>query len=48
LLFLLIEKVKGSPVSERVFSYSQVVGMVFIVLLMVFVTFNDLRRWLVG
>ena len=31
LLFLLIEKVKGSPVSERVLSYSQMVGIVLIV-----------------
>ena len=45
LLFLLIEKVKGSPVSDRVFGYSQLVGIVLILSLMIFVTFNDLRRW---
>jgi regulator of sigma E protease len=44
LLFLLVEKVKGSPVSERVVGYSQLVGVVFIVGLMVYVTFNDIRR----
>jgi len=45
LLFLLIEKAKGSPVSERVFGYSQLIGIVLILSLMIFVTFNDLRRW---
>jgi regulator of sigma E protease len=45
LLFLLIEKIKGSPVSERVLGYGQLVGIVLILSLMVFVTFNDLRRW---
>jgi len=44
LLFLLIEKVKGSPVSERVHSYSQVVGMVLILTLLVYVTYNDVMR----
>jgi regulator of sigma E protease len=46
LLFLLIEKIKGSPVSERVMSYSQLVGMVLIATLFVFVIFNDLQRFL--
>jgi regulator of sigma E protease len=45
LFFLLIEKIKGSPVSERVLGYSQIVGLVLIVSLMVFVTYNDLMRW---
>ena len=44
LLFLLIEKVKGSPVSERVVGYAQVIGLVVILSLLVFVTYNDLRR----
>jgi regulator of sigma E protease len=42
LLFLLIEKVKGSPVSARVFGYSQVMGLVFVLMLVVFVTYNDI------
>lgn len=46
LFFLLIEKVKGSPVSERVLGYSQMVGIVLILSLMVFATFNDVRRWI--
>lgn len=44
LFFLLIEKVKGSPVNERVLGYSQMVGLVLILGLLVFVTFNDVRR----
>ena len=44
LMFLLIEKVKGSPVSTRVLNYSQLLGLVFVIALMVFVTYNDIRR----
>lgn len=47
LLFLLVEKIKGSPVSERVMGYSQMVGVVLIVSLMVYVLYNDVRRWIV-
>jgi regulator of sigma E protease len=47
LLFLLIERVKGSPVSERVLAYSQMVGIVLIVSLMVLVTYNDVMKWFV-
>jgi len=46
LFFLLIEKLKGSPVSERVMSYSQIVGLVLLVSLVVYVTFNDIQRWI--
>lgn len=46
LFFLLIEAVKGSPVSERTLGYSQVVGLVLIVSLMVYVTYNDVARWI--
>jgi regulator of sigma E protease len=45
LFFLLIEKIKGSPVSERVLGYSQMVGIVLIVSLMVYVTYNDVMKW---
>jgi regulator of sigma E protease len=44
LFFLLVEKLKGSPVNERVLGYSQMVGLVLILGLVVFVTFNDLQR----
>lgn len=45
LMFLLIEAIKGSPVSERTFGYSQVVGLVMIMSLMVYVTYQDIVRW---
>lgn len=48
LLFLLVEKVKGGPVSDRVLGYSQLVGFVMIVSLFVYVTWNDLQRWVLG
>jgi membrane-associated protease RseP (regulator of RpoE activity) len=32
-------------VSERVFGYSQVVGLVLILTLLVYVTYNDIMRW---
>jgi regulator of sigma E protease len=44
LLFVLIEKIKGSPVSARVHGYSLTLGLVFVVGLMVFVTYNDILR----
>lgn len=44
LLFLLIEKVKGSPVSARVHGYSQVLGLVFVLMLVLFVTYNDILQ----
>jgi regulator of sigma E protease len=47
LFFLLVEKLKGSPVSERVLAHSQMVGVVLIVSLMVYVMFNDVRRWII-
>ena len=46
LLFLIIEKVKGSPVSARVLTYSQILGLVFVIALMLFVTYNDILRLL--
>jgi regulator of sigma E protease len=45
LFFLIVEKIKGSPVSDRVLGYSQLIGVVLILSLMVFVTYNDLVRW---
>ncbi|MGE3174095.1 MAG: RIP metalloprotease RseP [Planctomycetota bacterium] len=46
LVFLLIEKIKGSPVSVRVLNYSQVLGLVLVLALVVFVTYNDILRLL--
>lgn len=46
LMFLGIEAIKGSPVSPRIFSYSQMLGLVFVLALVVFVTYNDILRLL--
>ena len=45
LFFLIVEKIKGSPVSDRVLGYSQMIGVVLILTLLVYVTYNDLARW---
>ncbi len=44
LLFLLIEKLKGSPVSIKARAISQQVGLVVLLTLIVFVTYNDIMR----
>ncbi len=43
-LFLIIEKIKGSPLSMRARSIAQQVGFVFLILLIIFVTKNDIWR----
>ncbi len=45
LLFFCIEAVKGSPVSIRVRELAQQVGVVALILLMVFVFYNDITRY---
>ncbi|MEZ6017472.1 MAG: site-2 protease family protein [Planctomycetota bacterium] len=45
LMFLLVEGVKGTPVSERTLGYSQVVGLVLLLSLMIYVTYQDVVRW---
>ena len=47
LCFLLIEKIKGSPVSDRVVAVGQGIGLCIILALIVFVTFNDIQRWII-
>ena len=44
LLFLLVEKIKGSPVSEGVLRVAQYVGLALLLTLMVFVFKNDIVR----
>ena len=44
LVFLAIEKIKGSPVSERIQGYALTVAFVMLISLALFVTFHDLRR----
>ncbi|MCA9321605.1 MAG: RIP metalloprotease RseP, partial [Planctomycetes bacterium] len=46
LVFLLLEKIKGGPISDRAMTYATVMGLVFLLGLMVFVTFNDIQRLL--
>ncbi|MFT7619285.1 MAG: regulator of sigma E protease [Planctomycetota bacterium] len=45
LMFLILEKIKGGPLSEKVMGYANVLGLVFILGLMLFVTFHDIRRF---
>ncbi|MEX0933814.1 MAG: RIP metalloprotease RseP [Candidatus Paceibacterota bacterium] len=44
LLFLLIEAIKGSPLSPRIANTANAVGFALLILLMVFVTYNDIVR----
>lgn len=44
LLFLLIEKLKGSPVSAKTRLVAQQIGMAFIMILIIFVTYKDIMR----
>jgi regulator of sigma E protease len=44
LFFLIVEKVKGSPVSEKVMGFSQLVGIVLVLALLLFVTYTDIQR----
>jgi len=46
LVFLLIEKIKGSPLSIKQRAFMQQIGMVFLLALILLVTYNDLVRWL--
>lgn len=44
ILFLLIEKIKGSPVSPKTENIIHSIGFILIMLLLVYVTFNDILR----
>ena len=44
ILFIIIEKIKGSPVSSKVENMIHTVGLALLMLLMVYVTFNDILR----
>lgn len=48
LLFYGIEALRGRPLSERVQEYSFRIGMVLVLTLMVFVTWNDITRLIEG
>lgn len=44
LLFLLIEKIKGKPINPKVENTIHAVGFVFLMILMILITFNDILR----
>ena len=44
MIFLIIEKIKGSPISLRIQVATQVVGLILIVSVFLFVTLQDLSR----
>ena len=44
LLFLIIEKLKGSPVTPKIENTIHAVGFVLLMLLMVVITYNDIVR----
>lgn len=48
LFFLLIEKIKGSPVSDRVMGYSQLAGLVMIGFIFVYILYHDIQRTIGG
>jgi len=46
LMFLAIEKVRGRPVSETVMAISQYIGLALLIMLVIYVTRNDIARLL--
>ena len=48
LLYLLIEKLRGAPLSAKMMERTQIVGMALIAALMIFAFYNDISRWLKG
>lgn len=44
LLFLLVEKIKGSPVSARITGIAHGIGLALLLLLMLAITYNDILR----
>ena len=44
ILFIVIEKIKGSPVSPKVENMIHTVGLFLLMILMVYITFNDILR----
>ena len=48
LVFLAIEAVKGSPVSAKARGWAQQVGLLMLLTLIIFVTYNDIMRFFAG
>jgi regulator of sigma E protease len=46
IFFLCIEAVKGSPVSIKKLEVAQQIGLALLLMLMVFVIYNDITRFL--
>ena len=44
ILFLIIEKIKGSPVDAKVENTIHTIGFILLILLMIYVTFNDILK----
>jgi len=44
LLFLAIEKIKGSPVSQKIEGIAHTAGFIFLILLMIAITWRDIIR----
>jgi regulator of sigma E protease len=48
LLFLIIEALRGKPIDKKKEGYVHIAGFLFLILLMVFVMFNDIRKIIAG
>lgn len=48
LIFLIIEALRGKPIDKTKEGYVHIAGFLFLILLMVFVLFNDLRKMILG
>jgi len=48
LVFLLIEKIKGSPLSINQRMIAQQIGLIFLIIIIVMVTYNDIVRFISG
>jgi len=48
LVFLLVERIKGTPVSIRARTIAQQIGLVLLLTLIIFVTYNDIIRAIRG
>ena len=44
ILFLIIEKLKGSPVSPKVENTIHSIGFILLMVLMIYITFNDILK----
>lgn len=44
ILFLIIEKIKGSPVNSKVENTIHAIGFILLIILMIYITFNDILK----